>query len=292
VVIGLLILANMAVTARDQLQLLVLFSIAALVLLIRAHSFEEQVTWMRRRIGDPAAVSALYLRGGGSFIAAAVIAALILTATASSAPLQGLWADVPQRLIGFSQWLQEYVPNGGEPRPLGVVGFGSSATTQGLWQPTDAVAFEAKLAPTEQGLFKWRAGTYAVYDGVARWSWGASGAIERAPDTGLLTGTGDDPTLLAGRREFRATITPGAYDGVDPVEQVQSHVWVSPYYEDDLEELRDKRDEVEARLALGLPSTDAARPYVRAALRTAVSPSRSTRSIASASAAGRSAAGR
>jgi len=213
VVIGLLILANMAVTARDQLQLLVLFSIAALVLLIRAHSFEEQVTWMRRRIGDPAAVSALYLRGGGSFIAAAVIAALILTATASSAPLQGLWADVPQRLIGFSQWLQKYVPNGGEPRPLGVVGFGSSATTQGLWQPTDAVAFEAQLAPTEQGMFKWRAGTYAVYDGVARWSWGASGAIERAPDTGLLTGTGDDPTLLAGRREFRATITPGAYDG-------------------------------------------------------------------------------
>jgi putative ABC transport system permease protein len=39
-----------------------------------------------------------------------------------------------------------------------------------------------------------------------------------------------------------------------------------------LEELRDKRDEVEARLALGLPSTDAARPYVRAALRTALVP--------------------
>ncbi len=33
---------------------------------------------------------------------------------------------------------------------------------------------------------------------------------------------------------------PGAYDGVDPVEQVQQHVWVSPYYEDDLVELRDE----------------------------------------------------
>ena len=32
---------------------------------------------------------------------------------------------------------------------------------------------------------------------------------------------------------------PGVYDGVDPVEQVQKQVWVSPYYEDDLEELRD-----------------------------------------------------
>ena len=39
-----------------------------------------------------------------------------------------------------------------------------------------------------------------------------------------------------------------------------------------VEELRDKRDEVEARLALGEPSADAARPYVRSALRTAMIP--------------------
>ena len=39
-----------------------------------------------------------------------------------------------------------------------------------------------------------------------------------------------------------------------------------------VEELRDKRDEVEARLALGQPARDAAQPYVRAALRTALIP--------------------
>jgi putative ABC transport system permease protein len=39
-----------------------------------------------------------------------------------------------------------------------------------------------------------------------------------------------------------------------------------------VEELRDKRDEVEARLALGQPAHDAAKPYVRAALRTALIP--------------------
>jgi putative ABC transport system permease protein len=38
------------------------------------------------------------------------------------------------------------------------------------------------------------------------------------------------------------------------------------------EELRDKRAEVEARLALGQPAADAARPYVRSALRTALIP--------------------
>jgi putative ABC transport system permease protein len=39
-----------------------------------------------------------------------------------------------------------------------------------------------------------------------------------------------------------------------------------------VDELRDKRDEVEARLALAQPSRQAATPYVRTALRSAVSP--------------------
>jgi putative ABC transport system permease protein len=39
-----------------------------------------------------------------------------------------------------------------------------------------------------------------------------------------------------------------------------------------VEELSDKRDEVEARLALGIAAPDAAQPYVRAALRTAMIP--------------------
>lgn len=39
-----------------------------------------------------------------------------------------------------------------------------------------------------------------------------------------------------------------------------------------VEELGDKRDEVEARLALGQPAEEAARPYVRNALRTALTP--------------------
>jgi len=39
-----------------------------------------------------------------------------------------------------------------------------------------------------------------------------------------------------------------------------------------VEDLRDKRPEVEARLALGLPAEQAARPHIRSALRTALSP--------------------
>lgn len=39
-----------------------------------------------------------------------------------------------------------------------------------------------------------------------------------------------------------------------------------------VDDLRDKRAEVEARLALGLPAEQAARPHIRSALRTALSP--------------------
>jgi putative ABC transport system permease protein len=47
-----------------------------------------------------------------------------------------------------------------------------------------------------------------------------------------------------------------------------------------VDELRDKRDEVEARLALALPAAEAARPYVRHALRTALIPQiETTRSV-------------
>ena len=47
--------------------------LAALTLLARAHAFDEHVTWLRRRIGDPAVVTGLYLRGGAVFISAAVL---------------------------------------------------------------------------------------------------------------------------------------------------------------------------------------------------------------------------
>jgi putative ABC transport system permease protein len=60
------------------------------------------------------------------------------------------------------------------------------------------------------------------------------------PLAGMMVGNAMTATVLVGRRVF--------------------------------EELRDKRGEVEARLALGLPSNEAARPYVRAALRTALIP--------------------
>ena len=44
----------------------------SLFLLIGSHVFDEQSDWIRRRIGDPATISSVYLRGGTVFIVVAV----------------------------------------------------------------------------------------------------------------------------------------------------------------------------------------------------------------------------
>jgi len=221
VVVGLVILANMALTRHDQLTLIVLFSAAALLLLIRTHVFEEELTWARRKIGDPGTVGQLYIRGGAAFVTAAIVGSVALTATASSAPLQGVWQDLPRHLQGLQQLLQQIGPPGGDPRGLGLVGFGDNATTGGLWQPSNAVAFRAQLQPQEDKQVKWRAGTYAVYTGFG-WNWKtAPGQDLQALD--VTTATDDiaardpqpqpvgEPGSDVGRRDFRAQITPDAY---------------------------------------------------------------------------------
>ena len=72
----------MSATTHDQLGFLDRCSaLAALFLLIRLHALDEQATWARRRIGDPAAVGALYLRGGTVFVIVAILGSLVLTAT-------------------------------------------------------------------------------------------------------------------------------------------------------------------------------------------------------------------
>lgn len=208
VVLGLALLANMALTAHNQLTLLVLFSAGALLLLIRTHVFEEEVTWARRKIGDPAAVGQLYLRGGAAFVTAAVLGAILLTTTASSAPLQGLWQDLPRNLQDLSQMLQRFAPQAGDFRSPGIVGFGQSANTSGVWEPSRATAFRAQLARTEERKFKWRAGTYSEYT-LGGWDWGVEQREPTAARDILLRNAvnGDAPTPV-GRRpiEFRVTL--------------------------------------------------------------------------------------
>jgi transglutaminase-like putative cysteine protease len=211
VVVGILLLTNMTVTANPQLPFLVMFTVAALVLLVRAHSFDEQLTWVRRRIGDPSAVAALYLRGGASFVSVAVVGALALTLVASSAPLQGMWSDLPSRLSAVSEWLQKYAPGGGAHRGIGATGFTSTAFMSGSWEPAPGIAFNVKQSAAAVSDFKWLAGTYSVYDGTNHWAWGRTDSIAIPAGKNVLADAADDPTRLPSRREITFTVLPDEF---------------------------------------------------------------------------------
>ena len=111
------------------------FSIASLLLLIRSHVLEEQGEWIRRRIGDPASISSIYLRGGTIFIVVAVVGSLVLTWTASSAPLQSAWTGVGASLVELGRSWQKYLPAGGNTISFGADFDPSGTSIGGLWNP-------------------------------------------------------------------------------------------------------------------------------------------------------------
>jgi transglutaminase-like putative cysteine protease len=212
IVCGALLVGNMALTFHEQLHLLVLGSLGALLLLTRSHAYEERTTWLRRRIGDPDAVTALYLRGGTVFITIAILGSLALTATASSAPLQGLWSDLPQRLVELSQTLQKYLPGGGASRNPGAVAFGPNAPITGVWTSDSGEAFRATFGPSETRRPYWLVGTYSTFD-FSGWSWGSVTDAQAAAGHTILASTGEDPTLTEGRDRLTARIFPEGYKG-------------------------------------------------------------------------------
>jgi predicted TIM-barrel fold metal-dependent hydrolase len=78
-----------------------------------------------------------------------------------------------------------------------------------------------------------------IYDTIAAFV--CHGVLRRHPRLRVATiESGSDwmPSLLKSLKKSYGQL-PAAYENVDPAEQVRNQVWVSPYYEDDLPELRD-----------------------------------------------------
>ena len=211
VVVGLATIVNMALTTNDQLYMMIVFSAGALLVLVRTHVFDEEGVWARRRIGDPSSIGSLYLTGGGLFVAGAIIAASVLTFTASSAPLQGLWTDLPHSLQGLQDLLQKIAPPGGNVHGIGDVGFGTDVSTIGLWAPSDATAFRAQIVSGQDLTWKWRAGTYAIYTNYG-WKQGDTRDEPTAARGVLLANdqAGDAPTT-DNTRQVTYRITPDAF---------------------------------------------------------------------------------
>ncbi len=205
VVIGLLLLTNMALTMRDQLVYLVIFSIGSLFLLVRFHTLDEQADWLRRRIGDPTAISALYLRGGTVFILAAITGSLLLTNAASSAPLAGAWTDVGARFLEWSQFLERFLPSTRSGRPLGPT-FGDTARIGATWTTDDSPQLRVDF-PASESAPPFLAAAY--YDQFDLGAWARSPGRDEGRDAGseLLAGTGEE-LVKGGRRALVTTIMP------------------------------------------------------------------------------------
>jgi transglutaminase-like putative cysteine protease len=222
IVLGAILVANMSATAHDQLWFLVLFSLASLFLLTRLHALDERATWLRRRIGDPATVGALYIRGGTVFILIAVFGALTLTASARSAPLAGFWDDAKPTLVDISQWLQRIIPAAPDSKSLGVPSFGAQVTIGGIWSTSTDPALEIRRIPGDDTHYYWRATAYDTFT-LNGWT---SATLTQAPrDAGanILDGTLDRIPEGAARTNVTFQITPQssffkvAFSPIDPL---------------------------------------------------------------------------
>jgi transglutaminase-like putative cysteine protease len=205
VVIGVLLIANMSLTVREQLTYLVIFSVASLFLLVRFHTLDEQADWLRRRIGDPTAISAMYLRGGTVFIIAAITGSLVLTNAASSAPLAGAWTDIGARVIEWGQFLERFLPASGSGRSLGPT-FGDTSVIGATWATSDQPQLRVEF-PADEAFPPFLAAVY--YDRFELGGWRRTQDVRVGRDAGaeLLTGTGDQ-IVKEGLRSLVATITP------------------------------------------------------------------------------------
>jgi transglutaminase-like putative cysteine protease len=209
VVMGLVLVLNAGLTLHDQLPYTVAFTAAALFLLIEMHAFDERATWIRRRIGDPTTISAMYLRGGTVFIVVAMVGAMLLTTRAASNPLAGAWDGVDDQLISFGERISRLLPMGGALRPIGGVQFMEVARITDTWFTDPGIAFTATIPRTEDKL-KWRARTYDTYAGDA-WAQTKTTTFDVAPGESILEGLPEDPKEET-TRPLSLSVTPVKYE--------------------------------------------------------------------------------
>ena len=182
-----------------------------MALLIRFHALDEQAEWLRRRIGDPAAISGIYLRGGSIFIVLAVVGSLFLTKAAASAPLAGAWDGVSDTVIEASRSLAKFLPGGANSRNLGNE-FGDDTQIRGFWVADEQVYATIQLSPDEDDDFYWRAATFDTFNNNG-WTASATSDVTKAADSPLLDGTLEDVADSVLTRPVTFTVTPVEYKG-------------------------------------------------------------------------------
>jgi transglutaminase-like putative cysteine protease len=185
---GLVLLVNMTITARFQYVHLVVLALASMLLLVRLNVLHQEVGWRRRHIGNGEDVSGLFLRGGATFVTLALVGALILAATASSAPLSGFWRNMDDQLVNLTVAFNRVVGGvTGSTKQAGGL-FGSTETIIGVWEASDQPMFTA--VTSDGSAPYWRGATYDDFDGLT-WTQLDRQAIDVAAGASLVGSTKD-----------------------------------------------------------------------------------------------------
>jgi transglutaminase-like putative cysteine protease len=205
IISGLALVLNMSITRDEQLDILIWFSLAALLMLIRLHALDERSTWLRHRLGDAGSLSGTYLRAGSTFVAVAVLGALALTSTASSAPLNGIGRGLDQKLVDLTHGLEAVFRGGGAGTRINPVDFLNSTPIIGVWATDTTPILQIKVPTSSSGDYHWRAVAYDFFDGQ-NWSITTPTTTSVAAGSSLLAGTLDDPGTSAGRQKLTFSV--------------------------------------------------------------------------------------
>ena len=204
--LAVILVANMALTLHDQYPALVMFSAAALLLLLRAHAADERSSWLRHRIWRARDFEPPHLQEGVAFASLAICGALILTTVASSAPLAGPVQDFGNNFQGVGTWLSAYLPNNGQSRFQGGADFQSTSPITNAFSAPSSRVFTVQV-PSAAMSFHWR---MISYDQFQSTGWIESKTRQDSIDAGnpLDAGTLDETTRATpGRVRVQFVVT-------------------------------------------------------------------------------------
>mgnify|MGYP001792680351 CR=1 FL=1 len=136
-------------------------------------------------------IGGVALSGGIGRMAGTALGALLLTRSASSAPLADAWPGLNQKFTQLAQQVVRYFPAGGPGTRITGTQFTESVTVTGAWV-TDATPILTIQTPAGSPRTKWRAVAYDRLTGNT-WSWSQKAEVSVGASDGLLAGTRDAP---------------------------------------------------------------------------------------------------
>ncbi|HEY5488439.1 MAG TPA: transglutaminaseTgpA domain-containing protein, partial [Candidatus Limnocylindrales bacterium] len=217
---GLMILINVSLTIHEEYLHLVVFVLAALLLVMRLNLFEQANEWRSRGMREFGDISGSFVRNGAVMVALTIGASIVLAANASSAPLSHAWTNVDDQLleVGYdvNRWLGGVSGAARGPNIL----FTPTETIRDFWQSTTEQVFTATVS---DGIGRrWRGATYDSFDGRT-WSQLDRESVIVNSGANLLDQSVDDVPDPNSTEPVSAIVTPDDFGGdvfVSPADAV------------------------------------------------------------------------